>query len=300
MKKRNILPTFFILIGLGCLGGAYILNQEGYRLYAALACGTSLFFVIMSIIVISIHKGRDYDELIDEAPESKKQNTQQASSELEEDEDFIFEDEDDDEAIEMDHPADLFEETNSTRIFNPTNFDDPLRSTQINPSKQTDIKTEKSVNLTEEKTSRITLTLVRSDENQQNIYQLLHKMNALGLLKESVAYKMNQEQITNHKLTNKYIFENIFNDIPSISLVKERNRNETLTHIKVMAGVSDSDLVLIGYIPTKYLVDVHKSFDSIYHIRGKITGGNFKNWKSDGSCNQGELPYIASITIFSK
>ncbi|UPU39831.1 hypothetical protein MX850_03705 [Erysipelothrix sp. Poltava] len=36
MRKRNILPTLFILIGLGCLGGAYILNQEGYRLYAAL------------------------------------------------------------------------------------------------------------------------------------------------------------------------------------------------------------------------------------------------------------------------
>ncbi|UPU39833.1 hypothetical protein MX850_03715 [Erysipelothrix sp. Poltava] len=67
-----------------------------------------------------------------------------------------------------------------------------------------------------------------------------------------------------------------------------------------MAGVSDNDLVLIGYIPTKHLVEVHKSFDSIYHIRGKITGGHYRNWKSDGEYKQGELPFIASITIFSK
>ncbi|AYV34455.1 hypothetical protein PT105_00110 [Erysipelothrix rhusiopathiae] len=295
MRKRNILPTLFILIGLGCLGGAYILNQEGYRLYAALACGTSLFFVIMSIIVISIHKGQDYENLTEEDTKEDLDDevVDQFQENLESDDIKLVEPE-----IEMED-IEPFEVTNSTRIFNPTNFDDPLKTAQ-SPSKNIDMKQNESEQQTTDASSRVTLTLVRSDENQENIYQLLHKMNARGLLKESVAYKMNFEQIQNHKLCNKYIFENIFNDIPSISLVKERNRKETLTHIKVMAGVSDNDLVLIGYIPTKHLVEVHKSFDSIYHIRGKITGGHYKNWKSDGACKQGELPFIASITIFSK
>lgn len=295
MRKRNILPTLFILIGLGCLGGAYILNQEGYRLYAALACGTSLFFVIMSIIVISIHKGQDYENLTDEDSKEDLDDevVDQFEENLESDDIELLEPE-----IELED-IDPFEVTNSTRIFNPTNFDDPLKTAQ-SPSKNINMKQNESEQQTTDESSRVTLTLVRSDENQENIYQLLHKMNARGLLKESVAYKMNFEQIQNHKLCNKYIFENIFNDIPSISLVKERNRKETLTHIKVMAGVSDNDLVLIGYIPTKNLVEVHKSFDSIYHIRGKITGGHYKNWKSDGACKQGELPFIASITIFSK
>lgn len=295
MRKRNILPTLFILIGLGCLGGAYILNQEGYRLYAALACGTSLFFVIMSIIVISIHKGQDYENLTDEDSKEDLDDevVDQFEENLESDDIELLEPE-----IELED-IDPFEVTNSTRIFNPTNFDDPLKTAQ-SPSKNINMKQNESEQQTTDASSRVTLTLVRSDENQENIYQLLHKMNARGLLKESVAYKMNFEQIQNHKLCNKYIFENIFNDIPSISLVKERNRKETLTHIKVMAGVSDNDLVLIGYIPTKHLVEVHKSFDSIYHIRGKITGGHYRNWKSDGECKQGELPFIASITIFSK
>lgn len=295
MRKRNILPTLFILIGLGCLGGAYILNQEGYRLYAALACGTSLFFVIMSIIVISIHKGQDYENLTDEDSKEDLDDevVDQFEENLESDDIELIEPE-----IELED-IDPFEVTNSTRIFNPTNFDDPLKTAQ-SPSKNIDMKQNESEQQTTDESSRVTLTLVRSDENQENIYQLLHKMNARGLLKESVAYKMNFEQVQNHKLCNKYIFENIFNDIPSISLVKERNRKETLTHIKVMAGVSDNDLVVIGYIPTKHLVEVHKSFDSIYHIRGKITGGHYRNWKSDGEYKQGELPFIASITIFSK
>ncbi|AZK44185.1 hypothetical protein EEI45_04985 [Erysipelothrix piscisicarius] len=295
MKKRNILPTLLILIGLGCLGGAYILNQEGYRLYAALACGTSLFFVIISIIVISIHKGQDYEDLTDDEEEDEPLEPV-FDNQDEEDFDIALTNQ---KNKSSDSNSQAFEETNSTRIFNPSNFDDPLKNATSFVPKEASNPALESTNPTDE-SSRITLTLVRSDENQENIYQLLHKMNARGLLKESVAYKMNYDQIKNHKLLDKYIFETIFNDIPSISLVKERNRKETLTHIKVMAGVSDDDLVLIGYIPTKHLVEVHKSFNSIYHIRGKITGGHYRNWKADGQCKHGELPFIASITIFSK
>ncbi|UPU39832.1 hypothetical protein MX850_03710 [Erysipelothrix sp. Poltava] len=119
---------------------------------------------------------------------------------------------------------DPFEVTNSTRIFNPTNFDDPLKTAQ-SPSKNIDMKQNESEQQTTDESSRVTLTLVRSDENQENIYQLLHKMNARGLLKESVAYKMNFEQVQNHKVYAISIFSKIS---LMISLQSVLLKNETV------------------------------------------------------------------------